>query len=462
MRRCGYEEKDILAGLWQFSREHCKPPHKQSDRSDVEELTQLSRRAARHVRPGFPVEKVKGEHTPVNVPGPAPAAMKDIDIGKKAAALIKKADVINQQAPAPELSPETITTARKIYESGGFLKYCNDTFGKVWFGDTHILMGILLTAANIRVLNASDGIHLFVNGQTQSGKSDSVKKSLLFIPLADRLTKTFSDMYLYHASKIGDLHEGMLVFSDDTVLSENVAALYRNMLTSWFTGVDRGTVVNHDPKNLHIPARISLILTAVESVVQETDEGQDESRFLTLEVRRTPEQMTKIRAFIQEPHPDIGPDLDIIYAAWSLIAPDVVTLHKSIDNEIPIREFKRYLTLVQAHAILCNRTTTTDADFLAIDQFLTYSKPMINSTTPGFLRNETVVMQCLADGKHKTAQEIQDSTGLTIQAVYKALRGKAGTFQNPKGGLMGNEPRLEYSRESMPGINDIHTFWLRK
>ena len=83
------------------------------------------------------------------------------------------------------------------------MKYCNDTFGKVWFGDTHILMGILLTAANIRVLNASDGIHLFVNGQTQSGKSDSVKKSLLFIPLADRLTKTFSDMYLYHASKMG-------------------------------------------------------------------------------------------------------------------------------------------------------------------------------------------------------------------------------------------------------------------
>ncbi len=72
LRRCGYEEKDILAELWQFSREHCKPPHKQNNRDDVEELTQLSRRAARHVRPGFPVEKVKGEHTPVNVPGRHP------------------------------------------------------------------------------------------------------------------------------------------------------------------------------------------------------------------------------------------------------------------------------------------------------------------------------------------------------------------------------------------------------
>ncbi len=254
----------------------------------------------------------------------------------------------------------------------------------------------------------------------------------------------------------------MLVFSDDTVLSENVAALYRNMLTSWFTGVDRGSVTNQDARTLHIPARISLILTAVESMVRETDEGQDESRFLTLEVRRTTEQMKKIRDFVQEPHPDVGPDLDIIYAVWSLITPGVVALHKKIETEIPIREFKRYLTLAQSHALLCNRTTTTDADFLAIDQFLTYSKPMINSTTPGFLRNEMVIMQCLVDGKHKTAQEIQDSTGLTIQAVYKALRGKEGTFQNPKGGLMSKEPKLEYARESVPGINDMHTFWLRK
>ena len=50
------------------------------------------------------------------------------------------------------------------------------------------------------------------------------------------------------------------------------------MLTSWFTGVDRGSVTNQDARTLHIPARISLILTAVENMVRETDEGQDESR----------------------------------------------------------------------------------------------------------------------------------------------------------------------------------------
>ena len=131
----------------------------------------------------------------------------------------------------------------------------------------------------------------------------------------------------------------------------------------------------------------------------ETDDGQDESRFLTLEVRRTPEQMKAIRTFIQEDHPDIKPALDVVYAVWTAITPRNVKIHKTVDKDIPIREFKRYLTLVQAHALLCNRTTTADADFVAIDQFLTYSKPMLNSTTPAFTRKEAAVLGCLTGEK---------------------------------------------------------------
>ena len=380
--------------------------------------------------------------------------------GKKAAALQKQADAISQRAQAP--APEVVEAARKIYESGRFLDYCKENFGKVWYGDIHVLMGVLLAAANIRVLNAHDGLHILVNGSTQSGKSDGVKKSILFVSPRDRSTKTFSRMYLFHGAKNGGIHANMLIFSDDTVFNEETASIYRNMLTSWFTGVDRGTVENHGPIDLHIPPRVSLILTSIESVVKESDEGQDESRFLTLEVRRTPETLAKIRAFIQEAHPDIGGELEIVYAVWDLIAPQNVTLHKKVDLDITMREFTRYLSLVQAHALLCNRTTTTDDDFTAIDQFLTYSKPMINSTTAAFTRNEGAVRQYLSDGKHRVVGEIAAGTGLPLQGVYVALRGKTGTFQNPRGGLMGKEPRLEYLRESTPGSNDIHTFWLRK
>ena len=299
--------------------------------------------------------------------------------GKKADALLKQADAISQRTQTP--APEVVEAARKIYESGKFLDCCKETFGKVWLNDVHILEGILYTAANMRVLNAKDGIHLHIMGLTQTGKSDSVKAAMQFVHPSDRLIKTFSMKYLFYAAE--ELHPNTIVFSDDTVFEPETASLYRNMLTSWFTGVTRGTVVNHMKKDLHIPARVSLILTSVESVVLETDDGQDESRFLTLEVRRTPEQMKAIRTFIQEDHPDIKPALDVVYAVWTAITPRNVKIHKTVDKDIPIREFKRYLTLVQAHALLCNRTTTADADFVAIDQFLTYSKPMLNSHDPG-------------------------------------------------------------------------------
>lgn len=353
---------------------------------------------------------------------------------------------------------ETESAAKKVYESGEFLKYCKESFGKVWLGDVHILEGILLTAANMRVLNAKDGIHLHIMGTTQAGKSDSVKAAMQFVHPNDRIIKTFSMKYLFYAAE--DLHSNTIVFSDDTTFEPETASLYRNMLASWHTGVTRGTVVNQTKKDLHIPARVSLILTSVESVVLETDDGQDESRFLTLEVRRTADQMAAIRKFIQQDHPDITSALDVVYAVWSAITPRNVTLHKTVEKDIPIREFKRYLTLVQAHALLCNRNTTIDADFDAIEKFLTYSKPMIDSTTPAFTRKEAAVLGCLSIAK-KTVGEIVSATGMTMQDVYRALHGKEGTFQNPKGGLMAKEPRLEYVQVSTPGANNIHMFGVR-
>ena len=377
---------------------------------------------------------------------------------KKAAALVEGIKSKEQAAKAAP-TPENAKIARKIYESGGFLGYCKKNFGKIWLNDIHILEGILYTAANMRVLNAKDSIHLHIMGTTQAGKSDSVKAAMQFVHPSDRLIKTFSMKYLFYAAE--ELHPNTIVFSDDTVFEPETASLYRNMLTSWFTGVTRGTVVNHTKKDLHIPPRVSLILTSVESVVLETDDGQDESRFLTLEVRRTPEQMKEIRTFIQEDHPDIKPFLDVVYAVWTAITPRNVKIHKMVDMDIPIREFKRYLTLVQAHALLCNRTETTDADFLAIDQFLTYSKPMINSTTPAFTRKEAAVRGRLSPEK-KTVGEIVSETGMPILDVYRALRGRDGTFQNPKGGLMSKEPKLEYVRQSTSGANDIHLVGLRE
>jgi hypothetical protein len=429
----GIGDSSVLAAIKEENRTKCAPP------LDDNEVTTLVTSACTFVRQNPPASQItsfQGSGKP----------------------RVKLAVDYTDPPSAPAPTPETVKIAQEIYESGIFLEYCENTFGKVWYGDAHILLGILLTVANMLVVNAKDGIHLHITGPTQSGKSDSGKAALQFIHPANRLIKTFSPKYLYHA----ELHPCTIIFSDDTVLDPETAALYRNMLTSWHTGVFRGSVDNGAKKELYIPPRVSLVLTSIDSVVQESDDGQDESRFLTLEVRRSPEQMAAIRAFIQESLPDIRPDLEVVYVVWASISPRVVTIHKKIDQDIPIREFKRYLTLVQAHALLCNRTTTSEADFLAIDNFLSYSKPMINSSTPALTRKEAAVLRCLSVGKKKTVAEIVSDTKMTIQDVYRALHGRHGTFQNPKGGLMGKEPRLVYTRESNPGENDIHVFSLRE
>lgn len=359
-------------------------------------------------------------------------------------------------------TPESISEeARVIYESGEFIDYCKGVFGKTWHGDSFILMAALLTAANIRVLNASDALHIHVSGQTQSGKSGSVKAALRFIPQTEYYIGAFSPMYLFYAGKSGELHEGMIVFSDDTVLSEEVAGIYRNMLTSWFTGVKKGTVIKGEPVSLYIPKRVSLMLTSVDDVVDTSVEGQDESRFLTLEVRRTKEQLRDIAKFIQLPSPDIRGYLNVVYAIWDRILPRTVYIHREIELSGTIREFTRYLTLIKAHALLCNRDTTDDTDIAAIDEFLSYSKPMLNSTTAAFTRNEAAVRGCLTDFP-KTIAQISKESGLPIRGVYTAIRGKSGTFDTPSGGLMMKEPRLIFKVERSELQNQIFTLQLRK
>jgi hypothetical protein len=360
----------------------------------------------------------------------------------------------------PPPSAEARGIAGGVMKAGEFIKYCTEAFGKIWLGDQHILEGVLYTAANMRVINAMDAIHIHISGSTQTGKSDGVKAALKFIHPYDYLTATFTPKWIFHAADAGHLHEGMIVFSDDTTLDLEVAAIYRNMLTSWHTGVERGCVINMKTEMLHTPPRISLILTSIDSVVAQSEEGQDESRYLTLEVRRTPDQMMGIRKFIQEGKKDISKEIEVVRALWDLITPQEITRHKIVERDLPVREFRRFLTLIQARALLHGRTTTTDEDYDAIEKFLTYSKPMINSTTAAFTRSEAAVRSILTKDP-KTIPDIVEETGLSIYRVYRAIRGAKGNFTTPGGGLMEKEPNLIHVIVKDEFVNDKHTFCMR-
>ncbi len=331
----------------------------------------------------------------------------------------------------------------KIYNEGLLIPHCETTFAKMWLGDTHILRGLMYVVANMHLSNPDEGLHLHIAGPTMSGKSDSVKTALKLFHPNDQLIRTFSPKWIFHA---GDkIHENVVVFSDDTVLDPEIAALYRNMLTSWHEGVTRGTVINNKPVDLTIPRHVSLILTSLDGVVEETVDGQDESRFLTLEVRRTPEQEREIRLFVQEEKENVQIQIDQIQTIWKvmgMLPPRNISLHKKIEKEIPIREFKRYLTLIKCNAFLHDRFITNDEDIQMVDEFLSYSKPMVDSQTPAYSRKEAAIMSVLTN-EWKTTDIIKDETGMSLANVYRALHGTKGTFSNPAGGLMAKEKRLK-------------------
>lgn len=343
---------------------------------------------------------------------------------------------------------DILQKSREIYDQGRFIPYCIDNFRKIWYGDAFVLQAILYISASFRVMNADEPIHLHVAGQTQSGKSDSVKTALKFIPKPDQLTRTFSPKWIFYAGV--DIHENMMIFSDDTMLNQELSEVYKNILTSWHDGVKRGTVTSTGKAlDLTVPRHVSLILTCIESVCEESADGQDESRFLTMEIRRSNEDDRLIREFIQQKKPDITPALEIIRGIWEIIPVREIKLHKKLDLNIPVRDFKRFMTLVKCHAQLCNRDKTTDEDVDAIEKFLNYSKPMVDSTTAAYTRPELVLINALSQVR-KNPNELSILSGLNHQQVIRAIHGAEGTFTNPRGGLMGKLKTLRLEKSTSP------------
>ena len=244
LRRCGMTESEILERLWQFSREHCKPPHKQSDRSDVEELTQLSRRAARHVRPGFPAEKkvkAKGEHTTVaNVSNPAPAAI-DLD--------------------TCGIDPGNIT-GEEIKDL--MLKGFQANSADIGSNDSSLIC--LLSYIGGRELTG-DGLHLKVSGESQGGKSITIGAGLNCLPPEDIYPGACTPKAPIYDSS---LQSGIIIKIDESQkLEPEFLALMKESVSTFQTPVLYRTVIDKKTVVKQIPPRITWVFVSVDSIGDE-------------------------------------------------------------------------------------------------------------------------------------------------------------------------------------------------
>jgi len=333
--------------------------------------------------------------------------------------------------------------ARTIYNQGRFIEECKKEFAKQWYGDSFVLEFVLLMGAAIRVSNAYEGIHLHISGDTQSGKSASAKMALKFLATSATMTKTFTPKAIFYSESI--LHEGMVVLCDDTTQGPEVAEVYRNILTSWDSGVERMTVSQGKGVALKVPKRVSLIMTNVDSVARETDDGQDESRYLTIEVRHSKEEMERIFQFVQGEAEAFNNDrLITLQCVWEVAMPGYteIKLHRTFGFKGTMRESKRYLTMVQAHALLCGRDTTNEDDVQCVDRLLTYSKKMVSSNIAPLTRNEEAFRAALTM-EWERAIDVGRRVKMTRDKVYRAIRGARGSLDNPTGGLIVKEQRFD-------------------
>lgn len=339
------------------------------------------------------------------------------------------------------------TSGRDLVLSGKFIDELERQFQKIWCGDGHILLWIIHAFAAGFVPNNDEGLHLYVAGASGLGKSESVKHALSLIPQDYVIAGGFSRKGLLYLSE--KMKPCTLVLMDDHCYDEDEAGIYRAMLAGWREPTNYYTV-DRSSKTVALKERITQIVTSADGLAEVSSDGQNESRFSTIEIRRDESQMKEIMEFIRAEHtPITKEERERREAAWQYIteSPRHIEIPFSGDIAIDdsaiykIREFKKFLCLIRASALLHGRTIATQADFHKAQKLWTYLLLMMDNETAGLGKNESAVFDRVLElskgGKRVYLSSLKAALpGMREPNIYRALRGKNGSFTSVTGGLM--------------------------
>ena len=382
--------------------------------------------------------------------------------------ILKVIDWVQQKAPGfhsrikiSELLPvidnpeELKQRAIEIWKSGRFIPHIIKTFDKYWCGDSQIALWVILQHVNGLLNNPDIGIHLHITGPSGAGKSDSVKAALKLIPPEKTIVGSFTKKGIIYL--MTSLEPGSTILHDDHVADEDEMELNRAILSGWLNGYRYFSVEDGKTKEIHIPDRVSRIITNTESLSHEFSCGQDESRFVQIEIYRNEEFARNIIEFIQEQHPTPDDDIKICHIILRMIAEQKFTVvipkinkHDVIDPK-QIRRFKQELTIQKCVTVLNGRVNATGEDITKSNEYMGYTLRMLSPELPGLGRNEKylydVIYKHFVNPANKSALRIPDlqtktNGGLTSARFYEALRGDSGTFENPTGGILRKVPGL--------------------
>jgi hypothetical protein len=363
----------------------------------------------------------------------------------------EKAKVVSSDRLDPNITKE----ANSIYSSGKFLEYLLQTFNEYWYGDGHILAWVAIQYVNSWLANPNIGIHLHITGPSSTGKSDSVKAAMKLLPDDHRVIGSFTRRGIVY--KMATLEPGTTILHDDHVADEDEMELNRAILAAWEEGYDYNSVEEGETHTIRLPPRINRIITNTSSISKELSQGQDDSRFVTIELNRDTDSARQICEFIQKPHPVPEHRIAVCRAIFDLIAhrkplveiPEIKA--DDIMDPLQLRRFKQELTTRKAITVMNGRTVATEDDIRQAKEFLIYTRKMLSTEVPGLSRNERVVYQLIYDyfmsdnGNQKpemAVDSLKERCVLPSSSFYNSLRGEGGTFESPTGGLLAAIPGM--------------------
>lgn len=423
LHACGFNGADIEKKLVKFDKDRMEVP-----KNDIEEI----RNAIKWVQ-----QKPPGIHKRVKITTAEEETETPVDVSEK---------------------------AKEIWKSGKFIPHIQETFRKYWCGDEHIAMWVIIQHVNAHIKNPDVGIHLHITGPSGSGKSDSVKAALKLLPKDKPIIGSFTRRGVIYL--MSTLTPGKTILHDDHIADEDEMELNRAILSGWLDGYTYHSVEDGKPKEMYIPNRISRIVTNTESLSHEFSCGQDESRFVQIEIYRHDETARSIIEFIQEPHVEPKEDIEICRAILKMISElnAKITIPKLNINNIPdpkqIRRVKQEMTVQRCIAIMNGRTEATQEDISVANVYLGYTLRMLSPELPGLGRNEKYIYDIIYEYFQKskgTASisipdlQLKTNGKLTSSRFYDALRGDGGTFDNPSGGLLKKVPGLHIRNVSESG-----------
>lgn len=338
--------------------------------------------------------------------------------------------------------------AEDILLNGDPVKYLLDTFSEMHKGDYNTAMVLLVAIATQSILN-SDGIQPSLSGESGKGKSHVCKTILHMLPKKYWIDSSLSGKAPFYS----DFKSGMIVFSDDTTISEELESTIKRATSDFQEDTTHTTVsTNRKGATLTVPKRISWWLANVDTTMS----MQALNRQFGVTIDESPEmddEVTKLQLKKAETGELKYPITDEV-----LICREILRIIKETLFVVKIpfagnivwtgganrRNLNIFLDILRAFTILrfkqrvvCddNAIEATIEDYNDATQLYFYRA---ETQTTKLNDNELKLMHIMAASGDMDSNGLQEIMKKSQSQIYYWMHGRNG-----KGGLLSKAPELQ-------------------